>query len=264
MRTLFAEGKKKKEIARFLRIDVKTVRRILDRAPESEHTRSDKIQLDSDLLKHLHAECDGYVQRMHEILTEEHQIPIGYSTLTRLLREHGIGERDLQIVSQIRSPSDRASTRTATPGAPSEEAVKYAREISKNIFKFPEDRRKVVRNATQSFQSGKTELIVGLAFLIISQDLVCFGRFLELLFGLFIALVTVWMVFDGKTAVGFFYIVFRCLLRNAQYFVVISLCQFYSLVGGSSFLLFLVILVHDFIIDILDVFFRVVLCFRRC
>ena len=96
VRTLFERGKKKKEIARFLRIDVKTVRSILDREPGTAENRSDKILVDYDVLKNLYAECDGYAQRMHEILTEERKIPIGYSTLTRLLREYGIGERHEQ------------------------------------------------------------------------------------------------------------------------------------------------------------------------
>jgi len=93
---LFEQGKKKKEIARFLKIDVKTVRRIIEHGPGEVQNRSDKIIIDYELLKNLHAECNGYVQRMHEILTEDREVPIGYSTLTRLLREYGIGERHQQ------------------------------------------------------------------------------------------------------------------------------------------------------------------------
>jgi hypothetical protein len=96
VRTLFNEGKRKKEIARFLAIDVKTVRSILREEPGIQESRKDKILLGYDLLKTLHSECDGYAQRMHEILTEERKIPIGYSTLTRLLREYGIGEKPEQ------------------------------------------------------------------------------------------------------------------------------------------------------------------------
>ena len=96
VRTLYEQGKKKKEIARFLRIDVQTVRSILDREPGIVENRGDKILVDYDVLVNLHAECDGYAQRMHEILTEERKIPIGYSTLTRLLREYGIGEKPEQ------------------------------------------------------------------------------------------------------------------------------------------------------------------------
>jgi hypothetical protein len=55
--------------------------------------RKDKIQVDSDLLKRLYADCEGYAQRVHETLMEEHHIPIGYSTLTRLLEELDLGRR---------------------------------------------------------------------------------------------------------------------------------------------------------------------------
>lgn len=98
VRTLFEQGKRKKEIARFLGIDIKTVRAILRESTGSPKSRIDKITLDYDLLKQLYHRCDGYAQRVHEILSEEHKIQIGYSTLTRLLHQHGIGrerpERD--------------------------------------------------------------------------------------------------------------------------------------------------------------------------
>ena len=98
VRTLHDSGRGKKEIARLLGIDSKTVRRILDEQPGEPRNRSDKIALDYDLLDSLYKRCEGYVQRMHEVLSEEQHISIGYSTLTRLLREYGIGatavERD--------------------------------------------------------------------------------------------------------------------------------------------------------------------------
>jgi transposase len=93
VRTLYESGKRKKEIARFLNMDIKTVRSILEEQSDEAKRRSDKILVDYDLLKDLHERCDGYAQRMHEILTEEKKIPIGYSTLTRLLREYGIGRQ---------------------------------------------------------------------------------------------------------------------------------------------------------------------------
>ena len=77
VRTLYESGKRKKEIARFLKIDIKTVRSILEEQSDEAKSRSDKILVDYDLLKDLHERCDGYAQRMHEILTEEHKIPIG-------------------------------------------------------------------------------------------------------------------------------------------------------------------------------------------
>ena len=96
VKTLFEGGKRKKEIARFLKIDIKTVRAILTEQQSTPKTRKDKILVDYDLLKNLHERCSGYTQRMYEILTEEYKIPIGYSTLTRLLREYGIGQHPEQ------------------------------------------------------------------------------------------------------------------------------------------------------------------------
>ena len=54
-------------------------------------TRKDKLQIDRELLERLYRDCGGWVQRMHEKLVEEEKIAIGYATLTRLLRELGIG-----------------------------------------------------------------------------------------------------------------------------------------------------------------------------
>ena len=42
------------------------------------------------LLERLYTECDGWMQRIHEKLVEEEGIEVGYSTLTRMLRELGL------------------------------------------------------------------------------------------------------------------------------------------------------------------------------
>lgn len=53
--------------------------------------RSDTASVDEQLLLRLYSDCSGYVERMHEILTEQHGVKIGYSTLTRLVRSKGLG-----------------------------------------------------------------------------------------------------------------------------------------------------------------------------
>ena len=128
VRTLFEQGKRKKEIARFLEIDVKTVRSILREEKSTPKTRTDKMLVDYDLLKNLHSECEGYAQRMHEILTEERKIPIGYSTLTRLLREYGIGDQ----------PEQRNQRYPDVPGA------EMQHDTSVYTLKLGGQRRKVV------------------------------------------------------------------------------------------------------------------------
>jgi hypothetical protein len=52
--------------------------------------RSDKKHLDAQLLERLYHDCDGWMQRIHEKLIEEEGIQVGYSTLTRMLRELGL------------------------------------------------------------------------------------------------------------------------------------------------------------------------------
>jgi hypothetical protein len=61
-----------------------------------ETVREDKITIDEVLLRKLYKDCNGWKQRIHEILTEEHGIAIGYSTLTRLIRDLNLGNRKSQ------------------------------------------------------------------------------------------------------------------------------------------------------------------------
>ncbi len=81
-----------REISRKFQISRHTARRIIkQQGATPQATRKDKIQIDRELLERLYRECDGWVQRMHEKLVEEEGMSIGYATLTRLLREQGIG-----------------------------------------------------------------------------------------------------------------------------------------------------------------------------
>jgi transposase len=102
IKTLHEAGKSKKEIARLLRLDPKTVRSIL--SGKGEHAfkpRSDKIPVEEDLIRKLHQECKGYAQRIWEILTEEQHIAIGYSTVTRLIRDLGLDEGGNQRAGRV-------------------------------------------------------------------------------------------------------------------------------------------------------------------
>ena len=84
---LHQEGMGFGEIARNLSVDRHTVRTIVSQQGEiPESSRKDKIEIDPELLRQLYAQCQGWVQRIHEILAEEHHIQIGYSTLTRQIR----------------------------------------------------------------------------------------------------------------------------------------------------------------------------------
>jgi len=90
--TLYRSGKGKKEIARLVDVDIKTVRHIIASGGDIPHKiRKDNIEVDEKLLREVYHDCDGYTPRTYEVLTEEHGLEMGYSTLTRKLREIGLG-----------------------------------------------------------------------------------------------------------------------------------------------------------------------------
>jgi hypothetical protein len=81
-----------REISRCLHVSRHAVRQIVKQQGKlARKKREDKIEIDVELLTRLHHECDGWVQRIHERLVEENGIDVGYSTLTRMLRDSGIG-----------------------------------------------------------------------------------------------------------------------------------------------------------------------------
>ena len=89
---LHTEGMGIREICRKLRVNRKTVRSIIRQEGEvNKATREDKIRIDPHLIEQLYSECSGRIQRIHEKLTEEKGIELGYSTLTRMVRELGLG-----------------------------------------------------------------------------------------------------------------------------------------------------------------------------
>ena len=86
---LHQEGMPVREISRRLGLGRNTVRRIIAQQGRAS-ARAFTPDIDPELLRQLHAECNGYVQRVWEKLQEEHGRSIKYSTLTRWLRLLGI------------------------------------------------------------------------------------------------------------------------------------------------------------------------------
>ena len=99
---LHKEGMGINEISRRISISPKTVMEIVkQKGIMPEIIRKDKITIDEELLRSLYNDCSGWTQRIHEILTEEHGIKIGYSTLTRMIRELEFGSRKKQRCDQV-------------------------------------------------------------------------------------------------------------------------------------------------------------------
>lgn len=91
--TLYVSGMSCREISRQLGVGRNTVTAIItQKGNMPEIPRKDRIEIDSELLCRLYAECSGWVQRIHEKLTEEEGIEVGYSTLTRKIRDLGLGQ----------------------------------------------------------------------------------------------------------------------------------------------------------------------------
>ena len=88
---LHQEGLSAREIARRLGVGRNAVRAIIKQEGATPHLgHADKQRIDPELLRRLYAQCEGWIQRVHEKLVEEEGIPVKYSTLTRMLRELGI------------------------------------------------------------------------------------------------------------------------------------------------------------------------------
>lgn len=89
---LHQEGMSIRNVARNLRLSRNSVREIIKGGgnPISIHRKNAK-RVDPALIAELYKDCQGYIQRMHEKLTEENEVEIGYSTLVRLVRNMGLG-----------------------------------------------------------------------------------------------------------------------------------------------------------------------------
>jgi transposase len=99
---LHCEGVSLRKISRLLRLSYNTVSRIVQQQGKMPLARrKDRILIDQDLLRRLYQQCDGWIQRIHEKLLEEEDIQVGYSTLTRMLREAGIGNGRKERCGQV-------------------------------------------------------------------------------------------------------------------------------------------------------------------
>ncbi len=99
---LHQQGMSFGEIARHLCVDRHTVSIIVSQQGELPQTiRKDKIEINPELLRQVYVQCQGWVQRIHEILIEEHHIQIGYSTLTRQIRSLDLANKKNSRCDQV-------------------------------------------------------------------------------------------------------------------------------------------------------------------
>ena len=91
---LHEEGQSKRAIARLLSIDRNTVRDIIHQRGEIRMTpRSDKKNIDPEILAKLYRDCSGWKERIWEKLSDDYGIQMGYSTLTEIFRKSELGKK---------------------------------------------------------------------------------------------------------------------------------------------------------------------------
>jgi transposase len=89
IKQLHVMGKSIREISKTLNIARNSVRRVI-RPIVVDKSRKDKTKIDIEVLKSVYKKCCGWGQRMNEVLRDEHDIQISYSTLMRLVHEHNL------------------------------------------------------------------------------------------------------------------------------------------------------------------------------
>ncbi|HSW27780.1 MAG TPA: hypothetical protein VLJ62_33810 [Burkholderiaceae bacterium] len=105
VRTLQAQGLHLREISRLLRLSRNTVRRIL-REPAVPAARGAAVdEVMQRRLREVYARAKGNAVRMGQILADEHDLRLSYSTLTRWVRE-----------AELREPPKRAGEYDFAPG----------------------------------------------------------------------------------------------------------------------------------------------------
>jgi len=104
-----AQGCSLREISRTLKLSRNTVRRILRAPPRAA---AEEAPCDAQTLAWVRScfeRARGNVVRAHELLREEHALEVGYSTLTRWVRE-----------AELRAPPKRSGEYTFEPGVESQ------------------------------------------------------------------------------------------------------------------------------------------------
>ena len=89
-------GESISSISRKLQVDRYTIRKLILTKGEVLNRRRDKINIDDDLLRDTFLRCNKWAERTHEEL-QEMGIKIGYSTLTRRIRELGLRKKEKKL-----------------------------------------------------------------------------------------------------------------------------------------------------------------------
>ena len=117
---LHLAGTPQAHIARQFHLSPHTVRAIIrEQGAMPQTVRKDKIHIDRDLLRRLYQQCDGRIQRVHEILVEDEKVRVKLSHLDAAGAGVGVGQA---LEGPLRSRAGRTGRGDAARhhGLPSE------------------------------------------------------------------------------------------------------------------------------------------------
>ncbi len=141
-----------------------------------------------------------------------------------------VAEAGAVVVGLASSPAAKTASKAAAENI-AENVFKTAAHAAKKVGKVMECVRVLGAAAgSHAVKAGPSVLVVNRPLLFVRKDFVGFGGLLELFLGLFVAGVSVRMVFYGQLAVSPFDFVNRGAFFYSQYFVTIAFCRHNSLV----------------------------------
>lgn len=134
-------------------------------------------------------------------------------------------QTQLNTQSQISAPILRPLMSSATTkAAEATETTVTTEDVSERTEDVIHGESATTKTTTEaSARCIKAELIILLTLLRVVQHVIGLGSLLKFLLGFLIARITIWMVFDGQTPVGFPYLFFSSAFGYAQHLIIVSL-----------------------------------------
>ena len=97
IQTMLAEKIPIREICRILNVSRSVVRRVKKKGVMTSRQPQESEQVDLDLIRQVYSRCKGNVVRVQEILEAEYDLPLAYSSLTRIVREAHLREPKARV-----------------------------------------------------------------------------------------------------------------------------------------------------------------------
>jgi hypothetical protein len=133
--------------------------------------------------------------------------------------ESGIFKFEFEVVAKIRS----ALNPTAPTTASTSEHVSETENVAEHIAEVRKDAGIESGVSSSTAQSGMTVTVVCGALLGIGKNRICFGRFLEAIFGLFVSGISVRMVLKRELSIRALHLLVGRRFSDAKNLVIISL-----------------------------------------